>query len=339
LKNIYKVLEGVYNNLELRRTVVPLFMGKTGIGKTHIIRKFAEDKGVHLELFLTSSKPPFEIDGIGVPNTKRTQAVHIEFENILKLKDGDILFFDEMPNGLLPTLNASLTLLESRITAAGRKLPDIMIVAAGNKEGMTPMTPQIKERFLWYDTVFDAKMWKEYMFKKYGLVNAVSNKLVSLITAEDYSTYNFCTPRSIDKAVNMIINDIFTPYEVLLKPILTTLIENKTENPVKLNDERELLPGENIPWLDLIRLNKNISIFNIEEEGLGKTKHYEILMLDENDNIIGEIENIEKLKLMYHFSEQALKDIERGVKISPTPRTALASLSPSLFLFFSKKNK
>lgn len=32
MNNIRKILEGVYNDLELRNTVVPLFMGKTGLG-------------------------------------------------------------------------------------------------------------------------------------------------------------------------------------------------------------------------------------------------------------------------------------------------------------------
>ena len=58
--------------------------------------------------------------------------------NILKLKDGDILFFDELPNGNINTLNACLTFIESRITAAGRKLPNIMIVGAGNYQGIRP---------------------------------------------------------------------------------------------------------------------------------------------------------------------------------------------------------
>lgn len=40
-----------------------------------------------------------------------------------------------------------------------------MIVAAANPQGMAPLTPQIKERFLWYNVVFDPTMWKEYMFK------------------------------------------------------------------------------------------------------------------------------------------------------------------------------
>ena len=40
MKRIYEVLEGVYSNESLRRTVVPLFVGNPGIGKTVIIEEW-----------------------------------------------------------------------------------------------------------------------------------------------------------------------------------------------------------------------------------------------------------------------------------------------------------
>jgi MoxR-like ATPase len=254
MQSIKSTLRGIYEDEELRSKVVPLFMGKTGIGKTHLIYEFAAEVGAHVELFLTSSKPPFEIDGIGVPNEDRTKAVHIEFENILKLKDGDILFFDEMPNGLLPTLNASLTFLESRITAAGRKLPKIMIVAAGNYTGMTPMTDQIKERFVWYDVKFDKASWQNFMKKKYQMPNNISTKLCKLIEEEDFTGYNYNTPRSLDKAVNMMVKNVHTPYSKVLKPILDTLIEN-TLGDIELNNGDVLTKNEHISWLKLKQLS------------------------------------------------------------------------------------
>jgi len=38
MNKVYEVLEGVYNNDSLRRTVVPLFIGNSGLGKTVIIQ-------------------------------------------------------------------------------------------------------------------------------------------------------------------------------------------------------------------------------------------------------------------------------------------------------------
>jgi hypothetical protein len=183
---------------------------------------------------------------------------YYNFDKLEDLQDGDILFFDELLNGNPVVLNACLTILEQRKFISGKPLPNIMIVAAANPQGMSPLTPQIKERFVWYNTVFDSKMWTDYMFKKYLLIKPIANKLVFLIQSEDFTTNNFNTPRSIDKAVNMIINRVSTPYESIITPILQTLIENKTNITVNVSEGKELVPDEKISWLDLIRYKNGI---------------------------------------------------------------------------------
>jgi hypothetical protein len=254
MKKIYEVLEGVYNNDSLRKTIVPLFIGNTGLGKTVLIRQFAKDKGVNIVELITSQRNPFEISGLGMPDKETKRMSFWDFDTLLDMKDGDILFFDELLNGNPVVLNACLTLLEGRRMISGKTLPDIMIVAAANPQGMMPLTPQIKERFVWYTTTFDGPMWADFMFKKYGLIKPIANKLIKLIQEEDFTTNNFNTPRSIDKAVNMIINDVPTPYETVIKPILQTFIENKTDKQVNLGEGVGVMaPNEQLTWLDLIK--------------------------------------------------------------------------------------
>lgn len=254
MDKIYKVLEGVYNNESLRRTVVPLFIGNTGLGKTVIIEQFAKDKGVNLVELITSQMSPFEISGIAMPNKTTKKMTYYNFDKLENLKDGDILFFDELLNGNPVVLNACLTILEQRKFISGKSLPNILIVAAANPQGMAPLTPQIKERFVWYTVSFHAEMWKAYMFKKYFLIKSIATKLVNLIQSETFTTNNFYTPRSIDKAVDMTINGVYTPYEGVVKPILSTLVENKVKKNVKLSKDSELVPNERISWLELIKL-------------------------------------------------------------------------------------
>ena len=48
MKKIKEILEKVYNNQELRKSVVPLFIGNPGLGKTVFIEEFAKSKNAQL---------------------------------------------------------------------------------------------------------------------------------------------------------------------------------------------------------------------------------------------------------------------------------------------------
>lgn len=185
---------------------------------------------------------------------------YFNFDKLENLKDGDILFFDELLNGNPIVLNACLTILEQRRFISGKPLPDILIVAAANPQGMAPLTPQIKERFIFYDVKFDESMWIEYMMNKYSITNTIGKKLANLIKNEKFENRNFFTPRSVDKAVNMLIHDVPTPYKNNIHPILLEMIKNPFEQEIDLGNDKTLAPNEMISFLDLIRLKNKINI-------------------------------------------------------------------------------
>lgn len=253
MKEIPDILEKIYENNSLRRSIVPLFIGNPGLGKTVLIQEFAKKKGVKLVELITSQMSPFEISGIAMPDKESKKMTYFNFDKLENLKDGDILFFDELLNGNPVVLNACLTILEQRKFISGADLPNIMIIAAANPQGMSPLTPQIKERFVWYNVEFDEEMWIEYMNNKYELTTPISRKMAKLIIDEKFETNNFFTPRSLDKSVNMVINEVNTPYEAHIKPILQSLIKNPFNQDVQLPD-RILASGEMISWLELIKL-------------------------------------------------------------------------------------
>lgn len=255
MKKIKDILEKVYTNKELRRSIVPLFIGNPGLGKTVMIEEFTKSKGVKMVELITSQMSPFEISGIAMPDKDSKKMTYFNFDKLENLEDGDILFFDELLNGNPVVLNACLTILEQRRLISGKALPDIMIVAAANPQGMAPLTPQIKERFIWYRVKFDKRMWVEYMQDKYHITKSIGDKLANLIINESFTSDNFNTPRSIDKALNMVIKDVPTPYQLELKDIISEMIKNNLDKEVDLGD-RKLQPNEMISWLDLIRIKK-----------------------------------------------------------------------------------
>ena len=255
MNKIKPVLEGIYSDMELRSSCIPLFIGNPGIAKSVIIQDFADEKKVTLVEMIGSTMMPHEVTGISIPNQDTKMMSYFDYDRLLGLKDGDILFFDELLNTNSMVLNACLTLFQNRTTASGKKLPKIMIVAAANQQGSTILTPQIKERFIFYDVKFNAPLWGKYMYEKYNIIDDVLENLVTLINNEKFesSRHNYYTPRSIDKALSMILKEVKTPYEKDLLPILEKPITNNTEFDIILEGESKWLKGEIIPWLKLAK--------------------------------------------------------------------------------------
>jgi len=329
------ILEKIYNNSELRRNVVPLFMSDSGLGKTYIIEEFMKEKGVYKPPFVLSQRMPFEVSGMAMVDKDIDRMKYYDFDFLLDLKDGDILFIDETYNANPNTLSAFLTFLESRIMISGKELPDIMIVAAANPQGMPILTPQIKRRFLQYDIEFDSNSFNTFMYNKYELIKPISNKLCRLIKDEDFTGYNFNTPADLDKAVGMIINDVPTPYETEIKPILSTIIENKLGGKVE-DKGLTVESNEKITWLDLIRSDKEIRLEGPAKEEVTSNTD-EILILNKDKEEIGSIKDIEALKMMYHFDTDDIIDLEKGKAVYSSSR--LTSFQGKCCFFQKKINK
>lgn len=260
MKELLNVLEKIYEDEELRQTCIPLFLSNPGIGKTEVVKKFAESKGVKCIDLIASQLMPHEVTGMLLPVHEQKEVEYFDTKMFTSLKDGDILFFDELLNANVMVLNACLTVLENRELISGKKLPKIMIVAAANPQGSTILTTQIKERFIFYDIKFDKIAWKTYM-AKFMVTDEIFEQLCVLIQNESFnsSEKNYYTPRSIVKAIKMMIADIKTPYETKLKPILNNLITNTSDSDLTIG-EYIFKSQEKISWLKLQKIMKNGTI-------------------------------------------------------------------------------
>ena len=213
MEKIVEVISKIYDDEDLRQTCIPLFLSNPGIGKTEVIKQFAKDRGVKCIDLIASQLMPHEVTGMLLPVHEKREVEYFDTKMFTSLQDGDILFFDELLNANTMVLNACLTILENRELISGKKLPKIMIVAAANPQGATIITPQIKERFIWYNIEFSKPAWKKYM-SKFMITDEIFEQLCVLVQNESFnsSEKNFNTPRSIVKAIKMIIADIKTPY-------------------------------------------------------------------------------------------------------------------------------
>lgn len=246
------VLEKTYNSSILRKKTVPLFMSDPGLGKTTIIKQFAASKGVDMLKITLSQRMPNEVVGGLMPDKdSKSWEVYDSYE-LSRLKDGSILFLDEVFNGTLKqTLDAVLNLLEDRILPSGRPLADIMIVAASNPQGLINLTPQIKERFIRYDLKFDSFEYQEYLKQTYGMPFSISKNLCTLINREKFAheDWNLKTSRSIEKAILQLAFDGETPYKDVLLPFLSE--ELPAPDDIKPIDVKK---GDMVKYIDLLKL-------------------------------------------------------------------------------------
>lgn len=258
------ILNKTYDNPILRRTTVPLFMSNPGIGKTKIteefIKNFVESKGNKMVTMVLPNLMPNEAVGGVYPNQETKVWEFYDSEKLSNLKDGDVLFLDEVFNGTLKqTLDAMLNVLGQRRLGSGKMMADVMIVAASNPQGLINLTPQIKERFIRYDLKFNKEEYQSYLKAKYGMPEKISNNLCILINKETFEStlWDFLTPRSIEKAINQIGCDLESPYSDILLPYLSQEIQS----PMDIS-ALGVAKGENVPYLNILKLfikndNKN----------------------------------------------------------------------------------
>lgn len=248
---ILNILEKVYASKHLRRTMVPCFMSSPGQGKSKTIKAFANSVGKKMVKITLSQRMPNEVIGMLMPDLENNEMVSLDSKDLLSLKDGDILFFDEMFNGTLKqTLDAVLNFLEDRILMSGRPLADVMIVAASNPEGMIPLTPQIKERVVLYNIAFKGVDFNKYLIDKYYMPAEIASKLSNMVQKESFSDineWNYNSARSVEKALNAIGRDVPHPKEKYFKFLATTEVELPVDLP-----EVAKVKGDKIPYIDLL---------------------------------------------------------------------------------------
>lgn len=181
-----------------RKYIVPCLEGPAGIGKTAACKQAAlELNAGKVVTIIASQILPNEVSGITMPVVESKAMEIFDHFRLSSLEDGDILFFDELLEADQLVLSACLTLIESRELMSGRKLPDVMIVAATNPTIKPNMLKEnIRQRFVWRKFGLDKQGCREYIQKTCGFDPGVElvNKLQE--TGEEY---NILTPRSLTK--------------------------------------------------------------------------------------------------------------------------------------------
>lgn len=183
-----------------RDEVVLCLLGSPGIGKTEGIEAFAKRHHRNVVHIIASQILPTEVSGMTMPN-QETHAMDVfDHARLGHLKDGDVLFFDELLKGQVQVLNACLTLVQERRMMSGKRLPDVLIVAAANPLASPAQLPlEVRQRFMFVDVRFDSDAWCDYM-TRLGVKRPekLTEHLVTNSSSEK-PTWNVLTPRTMTK--------------------------------------------------------------------------------------------------------------------------------------------
>jgi len=183
----------------LRSEIVPCLVGPPGIGKTAAVEQHARKHHAKVVKIVASRCVPSETVGMTMPDHDNRSMEIYNSMQLSSLRDGDILFLDELLEADQFVLSTLLTVIESREMADGTPLPHIQIIAATN-DTIPPeqLKGNIRQRFMFRRFRVDPEQTHDYILERTGI--DVPTAVLDRLT-DDGTDYNFLTPRSLTKLV------------------------------------------------------------------------------------------------------------------------------------------
>ena len=197
-----------YTILKSKRNI--LLFGKSGWGKSQIVKKYCEDNKLKLKIISLASKLPEAIGGIPHATDKGyyEELLSEELKDVFEDEgEGWVIFFDEINQAVQEVLNTLYGICypmgEDRVWA-GHSLSKAQIVACANlsdgTDGVTYLndlpTPLVN-RFFPFELECSKTDAKNYLKKKYRNIPQVVKYIDVMLDAEK-------SPRTVDECLNIL---------------------------------------------------------------------------------------------------------------------------------------
>lgn len=197
-----------YTVLKSKKNI--LLFGKSGWGKSQIVKKYCEDHGLKLKIISLASKLPEAIGGIPHATDKGyyEELLSEELKEVFEDEgEGWVIFFDEINQAVQEVLNTLYGICypmgEDRVWA-GHSLSKAQIVACANlsdgTDGVTYLndlpTPLVN-RFFPFELECSKIDAKNYLKKKYKNIPQVVKYIDVMLDADK-------SPRTVDECLNIL---------------------------------------------------------------------------------------------------------------------------------------
>ena len=208
-REVVKIKASEFKEL-LKEGVNLLVYGKSGLGKTSIVKDYTKENDLKLKIINLSQEIPEAIGGIPYVVDKEyfRRLLSIELKDVLD-DDGEgwVIFFDEINQGSPEVFNTLYGICypmgEDR-TWAGHSLSKAQIVACGNLSDGTDGTVYLNDlptplhnRFFVYELTPNRSDTTDYLKKKWKNIPQVAKYIKTMLDAD-------ISPRDIDLCLDIL---------------------------------------------------------------------------------------------------------------------------------------